>query len=201
LVAVVAAVVAVVATRPSTFHIERSTEAAAPAEVVYAQIIDFHQWAGWSPWEKLDPTMKKTHSGAPMGQGAIYEWTGNDKVGQGRMTITDVKPNEHVGIKLEFLKPWQATNEASFDLKASGDKTKVTWAMDGHHDFMGKAFSLVMDMDKMVGGDFERGLKQLADVSVEAKKKADEAARAAAAATPPPDTAQTGQPPAEIKKK
>jgi uncharacterized protein YndB with AHSA1/START domain len=197
IVVVLGALAAVIATRPSTFHIERSADAAAPADVVFAMITDFHQWAEWSPWEKMDATMKKTYSGAPSGPGSVYEWTGNDKVGQGRMTILAVKPNEQVSIKLEFIKPWTATNQVAFDLKPASDKTKVSWSMDGQHDFMGKAFSMFMDMDKMVGGDFEKGLAKLSEVSAtEAKKRQEEAARAAAAAqaaAAPADVAPAGK--------
>jgi uncharacterized protein YndB with AHSA1/START domain len=161
-VLLVAILAAVVATRPSTFRVERSATAAAPPEAVYAQIADFHRWAAWSPWEKLDPGMKKDFAGPAVGQGAGYHWSGNDKVGEGRMTVTAATPGEQVVIQLEFLKPWASTSTTTFRLAPEGAGTRVTWSMEGHHDFMGKAFSLFMDMDKMIGSDFERGLAQLA---------------------------------------
>ncbi|MFO0722610.1 MAG: SRPBCC family protein [Myxococcota bacterium] len=193
LVALAVAFVGLVATRPAEFKIERSASMNAPAEVVFAQLNDFHKWEAWSPWAKLDPQMKTTYSGAAVGTGAIYEWTGNDKVGTGRMTITDVKPNQEVTIKLEFLKPFEATNTTTFALMPSGESTKVTWTMSGHNNFMAKAMHMVMDMEKMVGPDFEKGLGQMkvasegaaAKAKEEAAKKAAEEAAAKAAAEAP----------------
>ena len=180
--ALVAAWMAVVALQPSSFHIERSTTISAPAEVVFAQINDFHAWGAWSPWDHLDPNQQRTFTGSPSGQGAVYDWNGNDKVGQGRMTITRSKPSEAIEIKLEFIKPWAAVNQTKFVLKA--DKgTTVTWSLDGNFDFMGKAMSLFMSMDKQVGGDFERGLAQLKQV---VEKRAAEAPVAPPVAPPPP---------------
>lgn len=182
LAVVILAFLAVVATRPSTFHIERSTEIATPPDVPFAMVTDFHQWAGWSPWEKLDPSMKKTYDGPASGVGSSYAWVGNDKVGEGKMTLTGVKPAESIDLKLEFIKPWQATNDVKFTFAGAGDKTKVTWAMDGHNDFMGKAFGLFMNMDKMVGKDFESGLQNLKTASeAEATKRKQEAEAAAKA--------------------
>jgi uncharacterized protein YndB with AHSA1/START domain len=150
-----------VATRPADFRLARSRTIAAPPEVVHAQVNDFHKWPAWSPWEKLDPAMKKEISGPPVGPGATYWWSGNDEVGEGRMTITDSQPPRSVTIRLEFIKPWQATNTTQFDLAPNGSGTDVTWTMTGHNNFMAKAFTVFMDMDKMVGPDFERGLAQL----------------------------------------
>ena len=155
--AVVGVLVGVIALEPATFHVERSVTIAAPAERALSQVADFHQWANWSPFDKLDPDMKKTYTGAPSGVGAVYAWAGNGKAGEGRMTIEESTPSK-IGIKLEFLKPFEATNRATFSFTPSGDGTKVTWAMDGKNNFMSKTFHLVMDMDKLVGGDFERGL-------------------------------------------
>lgn len=177
LAAVLAILLAVIATRPSTFRVERSATAAAPPDVVYAQIADFHRWAAWSPWEKLDPGMKKTFSGAAAGEGADYAWSGNDKVGEGRMTITSARPGEQVVIRLEFVKPWAAVNTTTFRLSPEAGGTRVAWTMEGQHDFMGKAASLFMDMDKLVGSDFERGLAQLGATATEAAKAAPAAAR------------------------
>jgi hypothetical protein len=167
----VIAFLCVVATRPGTSHIERSTKISAQPEVVFGLINDFHKWQGWSPWEKLDPALKRTHSGAPAGTGAIYGWVGNDQVGEGRMTITTSRPSELVEIKLEFLKPFEATSKTTFTVKPGANGSTVTWAMDMTNNFVSKAFGLFMDMDSMVGKDFERGLssmKQMAEA--EAKK-------------------------------
>ena len=164
LIGIAAAVVlfvVVVLTRPASFHIERSTTIAAPAENAFAQVNDFHKWAGWSPWEKLDPQMKKTFDGAPMGVGSVYAWTGNGKVGEGRMTIEKSEKPSLIAIKLEFMKPFAATNASTFTFVPAPGGTKLTWAMDGQHNFVGKAASMFMDMDKMVGGDFEKGLAAL----------------------------------------
>jgi carbon monoxide dehydrogenase subunit G len=161
-----------IATRPSEFRITRSRTVAAPPEVVFGYVNDFHKWPEWSPWEKYDPQMKKEHSGSPAGPGAIYQWTGNNKVGEGRMTITDSRDPQSATIRLEFIKPWTATNTAQFDFAPSGSGTKVTWAMTGNKNFMMKAFTLFMDMDKMVGQDFERGLENLDKATTAAKPPA-----------------------------
>ncbi|AKU93120.1 SRPBCC family protein [Vulgatibacter incomptus] len=179
---VVVGLVAVIATRPSTFAIERSTTIDAPSGVIYGYLEDFHRWPEWSPWDKLDPSQKRNYEGEKAGKGAIYSWSGNDQVGEGRMTITEASPKERVALVLEFLKPWKATNDVTFVLAESKEGTKLTWRMEGTNDFMGKAFSLVMDMDSMVGKDFENGLASLKTLGeAEAKKLVEEqAAREAA---------------------
>jgi uncharacterized protein YndB with AHSA1/START domain len=169
LAAVIVVLLIVIATRPSTFRVERSTRIAAPPDAVFGLVNDLHAWDRWSPWAKLDPNMKVTYGGPPSGLGATYAWAGNDKVGEGRMTITSARPGEEVVIRLEFLKPWASTNTASFRLAPDVGATKVTWAMEGHNGFLGKAASLFMDMDKMIGADFERGLAQLAATAEAAK--------------------------------
>ena len=151
---------AVVSSRPATYHIERSATLAATPEAIYTQLADFHQWDAWSPWAKIDPQMKTSFSGAPAGAGAVYDWTGNDKVGQGRMTILDAQPDSRVTIKLEFIKPFASTCTTGFALAPEGSGTRVTWTMDGQNNFVGKAFGLFMNMDKAIGNDFERGLRQ-----------------------------------------
>jgi uncharacterized protein YndB with AHSA1/START domain len=175
--AVIALFVVVVATRPASFHIERSIIIGAPPENAFAPVNDFHAWSAWSPYEKLDPQMQRTFEGAPSGAGAIYGWRGTDKVGEGRMTIEKSEKPSLVSIKLEFIKPFAATNAATFTFTPTADGTKATWAMDGHHSFLGKAFSLFMDMDKLVGGDFERGLAALKTVAENAPKANAEAAK------------------------
>src|SRR5262249_50006170 len=140
--AVIVLFLIVVATQPSAAHVERSITIAASPESAFAQVNDFHAWAAWSPWEKLDPQMKKTFEGAKSGVGAIYAWAGNDKVGEGRMTIEKSDKPSSVGIKLEFLKPWTATNATTFTFAPAPEGTKVTWAMDGEKNFMAKAACL-----------------------------------------------------------
>jgi len=179
-VAAVALLLAVIATRPADFKVERARTIAAPAAVIYAQIADFGRWASWSPWAKLDPSMKATLSGAPAAVGHGYAWAGNDKVGEGRMTIAALEPGRRVDIDLEFLKPMEARNPTSFALVPESAGTRVTWTMTGHNGFVARAFTLFMDMDKMVGGDFERGLASLQGV-----------AEAEAARTPAPAQAAT----------
>jgi len=179
--AIVALLIAFIATRPAAFRVERSALIGAPPAVVYAQLVDFGRWSAWSPWEKLDPNMKRTLSGAPGTIDHRYAWAGNDEVGEGRMTITGLAPAERVEIRLEFLKPWQATNLTVFALAPEGAGCRVTWAMTGTNGFMMKAMGLVMNMDRMVGGDFERGLQGLQGVAQ---------AAASGPAAPAPGTAR-----------
>ena len=161
-----------IASRPADFRITRSRTVAAPPAAVHPYVNDFHKWAEWSPWEKLDPAMKREIAGPPAGTGATYHWVGNDQVGEGRMTITDSSQPGSIIIRLEFLKPWAATNTTQFDFSPSGSGTNVTWTMTGRHNFVSKAMCLVMDMDKMVGPDFEKGLANLDTVSASALKAA-----------------------------
>ncbi len=161
LLAVIVILVIVIATRPATFRVERSTSIAASPEAVFAQVNDFHNWVAWSPWEKLDPEMKRTFGGPASGKGSTYGWVGNDKVGEGKMTIEQSTPPAALGIKLEFIKPFEQSSDVKFAFSPEGAGTKVTWSMEGENNFLSKAFSLFMDMDKLVGGDFERGLASL----------------------------------------
>ena len=171
IVVLVVVFVCIVALQPSHYRIERSANINAPASVVFAQVNDFHKWEAWSPWAKIDPAMKQTYEGASSGTGAIYTWAGNNQVGEGRMTITESHPNDLIKIKLEFIKPWSATNATDFAFKPQGNQTAVTWTMDGDNNFMGKAFGLFMNMDKMVGGDFEKGLAQMKSVAEAAARE------------------------------
>ncbi|MFT3765589.1 MAG: SRPBCC family protein [Minicystis sp.] len=185
LVALILVFVVVVATRPSSFHYERSTTIAAPPDAVYPLVSDFHQWTHWSPWDKLDPSQQRTFEGAAAGLGARYAWKGNDKVGEGRMAIEEAKAGESIKIKLEFIKPFASTNTTTFVIKPEGAGVKLTWAMEGTNNFMSKAFGLFMDMDKMIGSDFDRGLaqiKQLAEAEGARKKPAEPAGATPAAA-------------------
>lgn len=165
LLAVMAALAVIIAWQPSDFRIMRSTSINAPAATVFEHVNDFHKWDSWSPWARLDPTMKKSHEGAPAGVGAVYSWSGSDQVGEGRMTLTESQPNEIIRIKLEFLKPFAATNVAEFSFKPTGNQTAVTLSMTGTNNFAAKAFGLFMNMDKLVGTDFEKGLSQLKSVA------------------------------------
>jgi len=170
LVLLLGAAAAYVATRPDAYHVERSTTVDAPAATVFAQIDDLSVWKEWSPWEKKDPAMKRTLSATPSGVGATYSWEGNKEVGKGKMTIVDSRAGEKVTQKLEFIEPFQSQSEVSFTLKPeSPTTTKVTWAMNGKHNFITKAMSVVKPMDGMVGKDFEEGLANLKKVA-EAKK-------------------------------
>jgi len=155
---------------PDTFRVERSTVIAAPPETVFPFIDDFHQWALWSPWEKIDADLAKTYSGPDQGQGAVYEWTGK-KTGAGRMEITRSSPNSEILIDLQFLKPFKAQNVAHFTLAPDAGGVTVTWSMTGTQNFMMKLMGLVFNMDKTVGKDFETGLASLKAVS-EAKTPA-----------------------------
>ena len=167
--AIVLAVFAVVvAIQPSDMRVARSATIDAPPDAVFAQVNDFHNWQAWSPWEKLDPNLQRAYSGAESGEGAAYHWTGNAEVGEGQMTIEESRPGELIHIKLEFLKPFAATNAAEFTFAPHGDSTEVTWTMTGEKNFVCKGMCLFMDMDAMIGADFEKGLAQLKDV-VESK--------------------------------
>ncbi len=148
-----------------TYTVERSTTIAAPAERVYGQLIDFHNWEAWSPWEELDPTMEKTYSGPDSGVGAKYAWTGNRKVGEGRMEIKNASEPDQVEIALQFLKPFKANNRTVFTLEPQGDSTNVTWAMTGKNTLMTRLMGIFKSMDAMVGPDFEKGLAKLKTVA------------------------------------
>jgi uncharacterized protein YndB with AHSA1/START domain len=157
----VAGVLGYAATRSNQFRVQRSARMDAPPERVFALINDFHHWPSWSPWEELDPAMTRTHSGPASGKGAIYEWLGNKKVGQGRMEITASDPSEKVVIKLDFLKPFETHNTVEISVAPSGQGSEVTWAMFGSSPFLMKVMGVFMNMDKMVGKDFEKGLGRL----------------------------------------
>jgi uncharacterized protein YndB with AHSA1/START domain len=165
LAVIVAGALVVVATRPAEFRVTRTGTIAAPPATVFAQVNDFHKWEAWNPWGKLDPAMKESYEGAPAGVGAVYTWTGNSQVGEGRMTITESRPNELIRIKMEFLKPFAATSTAEFTFRPEGNRTAVTWTMEGTNNFMAKAMHLVMNMDRMIGGQFEKGLAAMKSVA------------------------------------
>ncbi|MGH8079659.1 MAG: SRPBCC family protein [Lysobacter sp.] len=155
----------VVAMRPSQFRVERSILIDAPPSAAFAQVENFHRWQAWSPFEKVDPDMRRTFEGPDAGVGAIYDYAGDKNVGEGRMTILRSQADQRIDIQLDFRKPFEAHNLAEFTFKPVGEKTEVTWAMSGRHTFLFKAIGVFMSMDKMVGGMFEQGLRDLKQLS------------------------------------
>lgn len=147
--------------RPDEFKVVRSATMAASPARVFEQVNDFHKWDAWSPWAKLDPACKNTFSGAAAGKDAGFAWDGNNKVGAGRMTITESQSPELIRINLEFLRPFKSTNTTEFTFKPQGSQTLVTWSMTGKNNFMSKVFGLFVDCDTMVGKDFEKGLTSM----------------------------------------
>ncbi len=153
--------IGIIAMQPADYAVTRSTGINAPAPTVFAQVNDFHNWNAWSPWINLDPNSKNTFQGPDSGVGAVFAWSGNDEVGEGKMTIIESKPDEHIRIKLDFVRPFEDTCNVDFAFKTQADATTVTWTMSGHKGFLSKAVCMFMDMDKMLGGDFEKGLASL----------------------------------------
>jgi hypothetical protein len=158
-VVAVAGVLALAATRPDSFSVQRSASIQAPPEKISAFLGDFRRWEAWSPWEKMDPAMKRTLSGAPSGKGAVYEWQ-SDKVGSGRMEMLE-SSSSGVAVKLDFVKPFEGHNRVDFALEPKGAATNVTWTMQGPMPYLSKVFSVFVDMDAMIGKDFEAGLANL----------------------------------------
>ncbi|HZQ46856.1 MAG TPA: SRPBCC family protein [Verrucomicrobiae bacterium] len=171
LIVLLLVMVVVVALRPSDFRVSRSITISAPPEVVFPQVNDFHRWEAWSPWAKLDPNAKNSFSGPDAGVGAAFAWSGNNQVGAGRMNITESRPGELILINLEFERPMKGTNLTEFTFRPDGNQTIVTWTMTGKNNFMAKAFSLFVNCDKMVGGQFEKGLSQMKSLSEATAKK------------------------------
>ncbi|HWT51306.1 MAG TPA: SRPBCC family protein [Caulobacter sp.] len=169
IVIAVVAVLGFAATRPTDFVVKRTAVIDAPPETLSGMVEDFHQWGRWSPWEKLDPGMTRTYDGPARGVGASYAWTGNDKVGSGRMEIKQVTPGREVVFDLHFLKPFKADNVGRFEFERQGAATKVVWSMEGKNPYIAKLMGLFFDMDKMVGKDFETGL---ANMKAAAEKQA-----------------------------
>lgn len=184
-----------VAMQPTEWRLSRSTTIDAPPEAVYAVVGDLNQFVKWSPWNKYDPAAKQTVTG-PAGVGQKYEWAGNEDVGRGQMTTTAATPGKQVVQDLEFIEPFASKAVVTFDLVPEGAGTKVSWGFDTKRDFMAKGFGLFVDMDKMLGDDFQRGLGELKKLAEEENakrvaeaKQAAEAAAATVAATPPPAAA------------
>ena len=155
--------------QPTEFRVIRTARISAAPAIVFDQINDFHKWEAWSPWAKLDPAAKNSFDGKSAGVGAIFAWSGNGKVGEGRMTITESRPSDLIRIKLEFLRPFKATNTTEFTFKPEGNQTAIAWSMAGRNNFMSKAMGLFMNCDKMVGGQFETGLANLRAVAEQSR--------------------------------
>jgi hypothetical protein len=160
---IVAVVLIVPAFRPDTFRVQRSATIKAPPERIVAALADFHGWQAWSPWEKMDPAMKRSHGGPASGKGATYAWE-SDKVGAGGMAITDVTASR-VALDLDFVRPFEAHNKVEFTLAPKADATELTWSMTGPVPYFFRLLHLFVDMDKMVGKDFEAGLANLKAVA------------------------------------
>ncbi|HLJ10196.1 MAG TPA: SRPBCC family protein [Planctomycetaceae bacterium] len=173
LVVLVAGFAAFVAAQPADFRVTRSAAMSAPPSRIFAQVNDFHNWEAWSPWAKLDPAAKNTFEGPSAGPGAIFKWSGNDEVGEGSMTLIDSRPSDLITIKLQFVRPFEDTQTSEFTFVPDGDQTIVTWSIFGEKNFVSKAVCLFMNMDKMLGGEFEKGLAKLKSV-VEAAPEASE---------------------------
>ena len=172
LAAIIVVFAIVVSTRPADYKISRSATIDAPVSVVFEQVNDFHHWNAWSPWAKLDPAAKNTFEGPESGTGAVFTWSGNNEIGAGKMTLTESRPNELIAIKLQFIRPFEDQGDVEFTFQPESDHTVITWSMSGHQNFIGKAVCMFMNMDKMLGGDFERGLAQIKVIAeAEAHKK------------------------------
>jgi len=161
----IVAVLSIAATRPATFHVERSLSMAAPPDAVFAVLNDFHRFHEWSPWQKLDPAMKATFDGPPTGVGASYSWIGNKDVGEGRMTILSATPASSLTQKLEFMKPFESTCAVRFTIAPENEGSRVTWGIDGNNNYVSKIMCLFVSMDAMMGKDFESGLANLKQVA------------------------------------
>jgi len=157
----VAIILILAATKPNTFSVRRATTVKAPPDKIFGLINDFHQWGTWSPYENKDPAMKRTYTGAERGKGAVYAWDGNKNVGSGRMEILDASEPSKIVIRLDFFTPFEAHNTAEFTMLPQGDATNVTWLMHGPAPFMSKMMQVFINMDNMIGKDFETGLANL----------------------------------------
>jgi uncharacterized protein YndB with AHSA1/START domain len=161
LVVLLGALLLMASRQPDAFAIERSVVISAPAEVIYPKIADLHQWTSWSPYEKFDPQMKKVHNGTPGATGASYYWSGNSKAGEGTMTVRELMPPSKITMQLDMLKPLEGHNVVEFNLEPTDGGTRVTWAMRGPNSYLSKVVGLFMNMDTMIGKDFEDGLASL----------------------------------------
>ena len=165
IIILIAAVLGMAASKPNTFRVQRSASIQAAPEKIFPFLNDFQSWGAWSPWEEVDPGMKRSYSGTASGKGYVYEWEGNAEVGKGRMEITEAVPVSKITLKLDFLKPMEGHNIAEFTLEPRGSSRDVTWAMHGPSRFMAKVIHLFISMDTMVGKQFEKGLANLKDAA------------------------------------
>jgi Polyketide cyclase / dehydrase and lipid transport len=161
----IAAILIFAAMQPNSFRVQRSTTIKATPEKIFAAINDFHRWEAWSPWEKIDPAVKRAYSGTESGKGAVYAWEGNNDIGQGRMEIIDSIPSSKLLLKIEFIKPFAAINTVEFNLAQNGENTTITQAMYGPSPFISKLMGLFFSMDRMVGGKYEEGLATLKTIA------------------------------------
>lgn len=165
LVVISSSILIYAATKPDQFRVQRTVGISAPVDTIFGLINDFHKWTDWSPWEKLDPAMKRTHSGAPRGRTAVYEWDGSKDVGAGRSEIVESIPSSRILIKLDFLKPFEAHNYAEFTLTPKTGSTEVTWTMYGPQPYVAKVMTMFFNMDQMVSKQFEQGLADLTSLA------------------------------------
>lgn len=165
IVVLVGGVLAYASTKPDMFRLQRSAVIDAPPQAVFALLNDFRNWTAWSPWEKKDPNLKRTYGAATSGKGATYAWDGDKNVGKGSMLITESNPGSRVALDLSFEKPFRANNKVWFTLEPRGSATSVTWTMEGPTPLFAKVIHVFIDMDKMVGNDFEAGLAAMKAVA------------------------------------
>jgi len=197
------ALAGLIASQPSAFTVQRTVTMKSPPKYIFTNLNSFFRWAEWSPWNDLDPAVKRTYEGPVVGVGNVYAWAGNAKAGEGRMTLEESRKDELVRVKLELFKPFSGTYTTTLTLKPVPEGTTVTWALEGHHGFMGKAASLFTDMEARVGEDFEAGLDRLrtmAEYRTEDKAResaADEAVRKFLAGMDPKVTSAPSKQPAE----
>src|SRR5262245_37668612 len=168
LIAIVIVFAIVVVLQPSEIRVVRTTTIAAPPAAVFAQVNDLHKWDVWSPWAKLDPAAKMGFEGAAAGPGAVFTWSGNDEVGEGRMTLAESRPDEYIKLDVAFTRPKVGNSTSEFAFKPEGNQTAVTWTTSSHNNFIGKAFCLFFDIEKTLGGQLEKGLAQLKSVAEQA---------------------------------
>lgn len=165
IVVLIAAFAGYVAMQPNDLRVERTATIAAPATDVFAQVNDLHKWDAWSPWAKIDPNAKVGFEGPGAGKGAVFTWSGNDEIGEGRMTVAESRPNELVDLNVAITKPFENTSNSRFDFKPEGNQTVVTWSMGGHQTFLMKAMCIVFNGKKMIGDEMEKGLSNLKTVA------------------------------------
>jgi uncharacterized protein YndB with AHSA1/START domain len=161
IVVLIGAVLAYAATKPDELRVERTLAIKAPPEKIFPYVNDLKAWATWSPYEKKDPAMARTFGSVTAGKGAVYEWNGNSNVGQGRMEITESTPSSKIAIKLDFIKPFEGHNVATFAFEPKGETTQVSWTMTGPSAYITKLMGVFFNMDKMIGDDFAVGLANL----------------------------------------